>query len=89
MDVLLVPVGGGASLNAAQAAEIISLVEPYIAVPMHYNTGATPAGVAKLDAVDKFLKEMGVARVEPIDMLKVTKGSLPEETQVVVLSPKQ
>ena len=89
VDVLLVPVGGGASLNAAQAAEIISLVEPYIAVPIHYNTGTTPAGVAKLDAVDKFLKEMGVARVEPIDTLKVTKGSLPEETQVVVLSPKQ
>jgi hypothetical protein len=32
---------------------------------------------------------MGVARVESIDVLKVTKGSLPEETQVVVLSPKQ
>jgi len=44
VDVLLVPVGGGASLNAAQAAEIISLVEPYIAVPIHYNTGTTPAG---------------------------------------------
>ena len=89
VDVLLVPVGGGASLNAAQAAEIISLVEPYIVVPMHYNIGAARAGAPKLDAVDKFLKEMGVARGEPTDTLKVTKGSLPEETQVVVLNPKQ
>jgi L-ascorbate metabolism protein UlaG (beta-lactamase superfamily) len=89
VDVLLVPVGGGASLNAAQAAEIISLVEPYIVVPMHYNIGAAHAGAPKLDGVDKFLKEMGVARGETTDMLKVTKGSLPEETQVVVLNPKQ
>ena len=97
VDVLLVPVGGGTSLNAAQAAEIISLVEPYIVIPMHYTvpvqgkTGATPlpqAGIVKLDKVDKFLKEMGVARVEPVDVLKVTKNSLPEETQVVVLNPK-
>ncbi len=91
VDVLLVPVGGGTSLNAAQAAEIISLVEPYIVIPMHYKTGAIPSpqtGALKLDPVDKFLKEMGVARVEPVDVLKVTKSSLPEETQVAVLNPK-
>ena len=85
VDVLLVPVGGGTSLNAAQAAEIISLIEPYIVIPMHYKT---PAISLKLDKVNKFLKEMGTPRIEPIDALKVTRSSLPEETQVVVLNPK-
>lgn len=85
VDVLMVPVGGGSSLNATQAAEIISLIEPYIVIPMHYKT--SPISL-KLDKVDKFLKEMGVARVEPVDVLKVSKSSLPEETQVVVLNPK-
>jgi L-ascorbate metabolism protein UlaG (beta-lactamase superfamily) len=83
--VLLVPVGGGSSLNAAQAAEVISLIEPYIVIPMHYKTSAISL---KLDKVDKFLKEMGTPRIEPVDVLKVTKGSLPQETQVVVLTPK-
>jgi L-ascorbate metabolism protein UlaG (beta-lactamase superfamily) len=85
VDVLMVPVGGGTSLNAAQAAEIISLIEPYIVIPMHFKTGAISL---KLNTVDKFLKEMGAPRIEPIDVLKVTKSSLPQETQVVVLNPK-
>jgi L-ascorbate metabolism protein UlaG (beta-lactamase superfamily) len=85
VDVLMVPVGGGSSLNATQAAEIISLIEPYIVVPMHYKTSSISL---KLDKVDKFLKEMGVARVEAVDVLKVSKSSLPEETQVAVLNPK-
>lgn len=85
VDVLMVPVGAGTSLNAAQAAEIISLIEPYIVIPMHYKTNAISL---KLDKVDKFLKEMGTPRIEPLDVLKVTKSSLPHETQVVVLNPK-
>ena len=85
VDVLLVPVGGSTSLNAAQAAEIISLIEPFIVIPMHYKTGAISL---KLDAVSKFLKEMGTPRIEPMDVLKVTKSSLPQETQVVVLNHK-
>jgi L-ascorbate metabolism protein UlaG (beta-lactamase superfamily) len=85
VDMLLVPVGGGTSLNAAQAAEIISLIEPFIVIPMHYKTSAISQ---KLDGVSKFLKEMGTSRIEPVDALKVTKSSLPQETQVVVLNHK-
>jgi L-ascorbate metabolism protein UlaG (beta-lactamase superfamily) len=85
VDVLMVPVGGSTSLNAAQAAEIISLIEPYIVIPMHYKTSAISL---KLDSVQKFLKEMGAPRIEPVDVLKVTRSSLPQETQVVVLNNK-
>ena len=35
--------------------------------------------------LDKFFKEMGLKSVDEQDTLKVTKNSLPEETQVVVL----
>jgi L-ascorbate metabolism protein UlaG (beta-lactamase superfamily) len=85
VDVLMVPVGGSTSLNAAQAAEIISLIEPYIVIPMHYKTSAISL---KLDGVEKFLKEMGAPRIEPMDALRVTRSSLPQETQVVVLNNK-
>lgn len=87
VDVLLVPVGDGdqGSLNAAQAAEVVSLIEPSIVIPMHYRTTAT---TVKLDGVDKFLKEMGVGRIEPVDSLRVTATSLPQPTQVVVLNPR-
>ncbi len=82
VHIVLVPVGGGSGLNAAKAAEIVSLLEPNIVIPMHYNT---PALKVPLDRLDKFLKEMGLHEAEILPSLKVTKSSLPEETKLVVL----
>ena len=85
VNVALVPVGGGNSLNAAKAAEVISLLEPNLVIPMHY---ATPdSKKVQLDALNKFLKEMGLgtdaAQKQP--SLKVTRSALPDETHVIVL----
>jgi len=49
---------------------------------MHYST---PAVKLTLDSLSKFLKEMGLSKVEPQPSLKVTRSGLPEETHVVVL----
>ncbi len=86
IDILLVPVGGVSTINASEAAEVISLFEPMIAIPMHYRV---PELAFKLDTVDKFVKEMGLKKPEVIETLKVTKDSLPKETQVVLLEMKQ
>jgi L-ascorbate metabolism protein UlaG (beta-lactamase superfamily) len=84
VHIALVPVGDGTSLNAAKAAEVISLFEPNIVIPMHY---ATPDSKIKLDPLNKFLKEMGLTEVETIPSLKITGTSgLSEETRVVTLS---
>lgn len=82
VNVALVPVGGGNSLNAAKAVEVINMLEPNIVVPMHY---ATPASKINLDSLGKFLKEMGLSKPETQPSLKVTRSSLPAETRVVVL----
>jgi L-ascorbate metabolism protein UlaG (beta-lactamase superfamily) len=82
VHIVLVPVGGGSGLNAAKAAEIVSLLEPNIVIPMHFST---PATKVPLDRLDKFLKEMGIHEVETVPSLKVTKTSLPDETKLVVL----
>ncbi len=82
IGVLLVPVGGASCLNASQAAEVVSLLEPSLVVPMQYRLRGQQS---KLDTVSKFLKEMGLTDVTPQDTLKITRSALPEETQVVVL----
>jgi L-ascorbate metabolism protein UlaG (beta-lactamase superfamily) len=82
VNIALVPVGGGAGLNAAKAAEVISLLEPSIVVPMHYGT---PESKLSLDPLGKFLKEMGLGKQESLPSLKASRSSLPEETRVVVL----
>jgi L-ascorbate metabolism protein UlaG (beta-lactamase superfamily) len=82
VDVLLLPVGGVATINAAAAAEVVRLIEPRIVIPMHYQT---PALKMELDPVGKFLKEIGAKQVEPLAKLTVSKSSLPLTTQVVLL----
>jgi L-ascorbate metabolism protein UlaG (beta-lactamase superfamily) len=82
VDVLLIPVGGLHTIDASKATEVISLIEPRLVIPMHYRT---PLEKAKLDTVDKFFKEMGLAPMSPVPDLKVIKSALPEETQVVLL----
>ena len=85
VNVLLLPVGGGNSLNAAQASELVSMLEPNIVVPMHYQM---PGLKLELDELDRFLKEMGVTEPTEEDSLKISATNLPEETETVILTPK-
>jgi L-ascorbate metabolism protein UlaG (beta-lactamase superfamily) len=83
VNIALVPIGGYTSLNAAKAAEVISLLEPSIVIPMHYGMGKAKIN---LDPLSKFLKEMGLTTVETEESIKLqSNASLPEETRVMVL----
>jgi L-ascorbate metabolism protein UlaG (beta-lactamase superfamily) len=90
VDVLLVPVGGGETLDPTRAVEVIGLFEPKIVIPMHYrHAGLNEALANTLEPVEKFLKEFGATAPEPQEMFKASRSSLPEETQVVLLEPVQ
>ncbi len=84
VDVLLVPVGGGSTITAAEAAETVRLLEPKLIIPMHFQSERTP----DLAPVEQFLKEMGVTEVAPVPRLTVTKASLPATAQVIVLEAR-
>ena len=83
-DVLLIPIGGQHTINATQAAEIISQVEPRIVIPMHYRPVTGEAG----DPLDKFCREMGVETINTQPKLSITRNNLPAETQVVILESR-
>lgn len=85
VNVLLVPVGGGNSLSAAQAAEVVSMLEPNIVIPMHYKI---PGLKLELDTIERFLNEMGITDIAEEASLRITSSSLPEETETVLLTPK-
>ena len=86
VDILLVPVGGVGSLSPAQASEVISLFEPSFVIPMYYKI---PGLQDKLGTLSRFLKEMGLEKVDSQEAFKVSRSSLSEETQVIVLEPRQ
>lgn len=85
VDVLLVPVGGGHTLGASQAAEVVRQIEPRVVIPMHF---ALPPLKLELDSVEKFLKEMGVPEMEAQAKLSIQASSSESETKVVLLEAR-
>ena len=82
VDVLLLPVGGGATINASTAAEVLRQIEPRVVIPMHYKT---PVLKRELGPVDSFLKEMGIERPASQPKLSLNPSNLPLSTQVFLL----
>jgi L-ascorbate metabolism protein UlaG (beta-lactamase superfamily) len=82
VDILILPVGGLSTIDAATAAQVVRQLDPKVVIPMHYQTPELDRGLAPVDA---FLKEGGVKDVTPQSKLLVTKSNLPLTTQVVVL----
>lgn len=85
IDILMVPVGGGTTLDAERALEVVNQIEPKISIPMHYKVKGLKQ---KLDSVETFLKEVGQTDVKPQEKLTIKKKDLPGEDdkmEVVVL----
>ncbi len=81
VDVLLLPVGGVYTIDAAEAVKIIAQIEPKVVIPMHYKiTDALP-----LASVDEFLKVYGKGKIDPLPKYSITKDKMPEGEEVVIL----
>ncbi len=83
VDVLLLPVGGVTTIDAAVAAQIVRQLEPKVVIPMHYKTAELNR---ELEPLEKFLKEMGVKETNSQPKLSVSRSSLPATLQVCLLS---
>ncbi len=87
-DILLIPVGGGPTIDGAKAAEVVSLLEARLVIPMHFQTEGYKGG-GRLENADRFYKEMGGTKtLEPQPKLTVTRNAIPSDTQVVLLDYK-
>lgn len=82
IDVLLLPVGGGEVMDSKLASETISVIEPRIVVPLHYDL---PGIKAKLTGVDAFCKALGVCKRQDANKLKISKKELPAEDVLVMV----
>lgn len=84
IDILILPVGGNAVLDASVAAKIVNQVEAKMVIPSHFSTEGIKL---KLDEVSKFVKEMG-GKAETLDKIIVKKKDFTdsEETKVVILT---
>lgn len=84
IDVLMIPVGGGASLNAEQAVKVINILEPRLIIPMNF---AVKGLSEKLTSVDDFTKEYGAGSITPENRIRITKSDLPQvDSEIKVLT---
>jgi L-ascorbate metabolism protein UlaG (beta-lactamase superfamily) len=79
VDLLIVPVGGGPTIDAAQAYEIVELLSPKWVVPMHYRTPK----IGFLETAEPFLERM--PNVERLTSPSFETEELPAETPLAVV----
>jgi L-ascorbate metabolism protein UlaG (beta-lactamase superfamily) len=79
VDLLFVPVGGGATIDAAQAAAVVERLQPRWIVPMHYRTHR----VDFLDPADAFLERM--ANVQRLQTPTFDTAELPGDAPLTIV----
>ncbi len=82
IDILLLPVGGGEVMDSKLASETISVIEPRLVVPLHYDL---PGIKTKLTDVNAFCKALGVCKRQDSNKLKISKKDLPTEDLLVAV----
>ena len=80
VDVLMVPVDGGFTMAQAAVAEEIRALHPRIILPMHWFTPATR------DAFLALMPDYPIRRLDGPE-ITVTRDSLPERPEILLLTP--
>lgn len=81
LDVLLVPVGGTYTIDGQQAADLVQLLKPKVAVPMHYKTPNTSINIATAEG---FTERFQNIRYQERSVV-LTPANLPAEPEIWVM----
>lgn len=84
VDVLLVPVGGAFTVDAAGAAQLCEQLKPKVVIPMHFKTEKI---LLPLTGVEDFTKGRSPVRQVGSSEVEIRAGQLPAATETVVLQP--
>ena len=85
VDILLLPIGGSATINAFDATQVVKQLKPTIVIPMHYRTKALGLiGHVLFGTVDKFISVSGL-KAKEYEKLELNKTNMQNYSGVVVL----
>ncbi len=85
VDVLIVPIGGGGyTLDAHHAVEMVHKIDPKVIIPTHYADSHLSYEVPQ-EELEPFIKELGAAS-ETVAKWKVKGGVVPETQTVIVIT---
>ena len=85
VDVLLIPIGGFYTIDAAQAKEIVDTIGARVVIPMHYRNGSLGYDViATLDDFVALCNDVVIYKTNSIEVLADT----PKQTAVLTYLPE-
>lgn len=84
VDVILLPVGGHFTIDAAAAQEVVKALKPALVIPMHYKT---PSLNFPITTEEPFLKSAGGWKKAGTRVFEVSREDLASKAGVVVLEP--
>lgn len=82
VDILLIPVGGNYTIDAAFATQVVDQLKPGVVIPMHYKVDKITLPIAGVEGLLQ-----GKTNVTQLDASEVEfrAGQLPASTQIIVL----
>lgn len=83
VDVLMIPVGGVFTIDAATASVVCARIKPRVAIPMHYKTSKCDFPIA---GVEDFLKGKDKVREVDHSEVELDPKQLPDPTEIMVLT---
>jgi len=84
VDVLLIPVSGAATIDASQAADVVTQLRPAVVIPMHFKTPQIDFPFAP---VDEFLAGKDNVGRTGLSEVSICSDDLGAEPRIVVLQP--
>jgi L-ascorbate metabolism protein UlaG (beta-lactamase superfamily) len=87
VDVLMANVGGQTSLEIDEMMNLVKEIQPSYMIPMHYKVDGISEDFAKKNTLEQFLdKNKFLVAGEPVHKIKIDEGSLPDDTQVLIMN---
>lgn len=88
VNVLMIPVGGNYTIDAAQAKEYVDFLMPDIVIPMHFRTPSCAVDIGRLDDFLDLFDDEQIVRVDG-DTLEVDREYFDgDSTKVIVFSDR-
>jgi L-ascorbate metabolism protein UlaG (beta-lactamase superfamily) len=83
VDVLMMPVGGFYTIDAAAATSVMNTLKPRLVIPMHFKTAKCGFPISTVD--DFLLNKTGVKKLTTSE-ITVSREHLPPSTEIQVLT---
>ena len=85
VDVLLIPVGGNFTIDAAVADRVCQKLAPKVVIPMHFKNERCPS--FPVAGVEDFTRGRQQVKTVPGSEVEIKKEQLPTATDTIVLKP--